>query len=226
MIRDGFEAGAKALGMSPADVRAALKDGKTSKTWPHPEGRLRDGQRRDRGRRQGRPRQGRRGPGRSSRPARTASWTASPRPSRTGACAPPAHPPAEPRLHQTGAVGTFRRSRLRYAPVPRPDPLTADRHLIDGTEVLAARPGPRIGVRGLDHPFFILRADENHDRRTTSPQRVRRARAHRHAPADRGDLGRRRRGDRPGRVRVTSSGRACPTRSSWPSLRPARSSSA
>jgi uncharacterized protein YidB (DUF937 family) len=31
VIRDGFEAGAKALGMSPADVRAALKDGKTLK---------------------------------------------------------------------------------------------------------------------------------------------------------------------------------------------------
>jgi ribosomal protein S20 len=31
VIRDGFEAGAKALGMGPADVRAALKDGKTLK---------------------------------------------------------------------------------------------------------------------------------------------------------------------------------------------------
>ena len=31
VIRDGFEAGAKALGMPPADVRAALKDGKTLK---------------------------------------------------------------------------------------------------------------------------------------------------------------------------------------------------
>jgi uncharacterized protein YidB (DUF937 family) len=31
VIRDGFEAGAKALGMPPADVRAALKDGKSLK---------------------------------------------------------------------------------------------------------------------------------------------------------------------------------------------------
>ena len=54
---------------------------------------------------------------------------------------------------ETGAVGTIRRSRLRYATVPRPIPLTADRHLIDGTGVQPLGRGPRIGP-SPDHPFI------------------------------------------------------------------------